>query len=158
MPEIWKRESRAAVFGLTLLRVTAGVILTAHGWQKLVGFGEWRDTVAGLGLPMPTLMAALATAGELGGGIGLVLGLLARIAGFGAAAVMTVAIATVHITHGLFMQNNGFEHPLMLWATAVFIMLRGAGPISIDALWNPKGRVVVEHARQVPHRNEQPSH
>lgn len=157
MAEIWKRESRAAVFGLTLLRLTAGIILTAHGWQKLVGFAEWRDTVVGLGLPMPTLMAALATAGELGGGIGLVLGLLARIAGFGAAAVMTVAIATVHITHGLFAQQNGFEYPLLIWSTAVFFMLRGAGPISIDALWNPKGRVVIENARQVGHRH-QPSH
>jgi putative oxidoreductase len=158
MSEVWKRESRAAVVGLTLLRVIAGIILTAHGWQKLVGFTEWRNVVVGLGLPMPTLMAALAVAGELGGGVGLILGLLARVAGFGAAAVMTVAIATVHISHGLFAQQNGFEYPLLIWATAVFFMLRGAGPFSLDALWsNPRERVVVEHAGGVPQRH-QPSH
>lgn len=164
MSEIWKRETRAAVVGLTLLRMTAGIILAAHGWEKLVGFHQWRDTVAGLGVPMPNLLAALAVAGELGGGVGLILGLLARVAGFGAAAVMTTAIALVHINHGLFAQNNGFEHPLMLWATAVFFMLRGAGPISIDALWsNPRERVIVEHVngdRRAPHlgRRQQPSH
>jgi hypothetical protein len=77
---------------------------------------------------------------------------------------MTTAIATVHISHGLFAQNNGFEYPLMLWATAVFFMLRGAGPISIDALWsNPRERVIVERARsdrEHAHvgRRHQPSH
>jgi putative oxidoreductase len=164
MTETHKRETRAAVLGLTLLRMTAGVILAAHGWEKLVDFHQWRDTVAGLGMPMPNLMAALAVAGELGGGVGLILGLLARVAAFGAAAVMTTAIALVHIHHGLFAQNNGFEYPLMLWATAVFFMLRGAGPISIDALWsNPRERVVVNEVRsgrEHSHagRRHQPSH
>jgi putative oxidoreductase len=137
-------ESRAGTVGLTLLRMITGVILTAHGWEKLVGYREWHDTVVSLGLPLPDVMAPLAIAGELAGGIGLVLGLLTRVAGLGAAITMAVAIATVHISHGLFARDNGFEFPLLLLASSLFFVLRGGGAASLDALWSrkPGDRVV----------------
>ena len=122
----------------------AGLIFTAHGWQKLVGYDEWHGAVASMGLPMPDVLAPLAVAGEFAGGLGLILGLLTRIAALGAMTVMVVAIATVHWTHGLFAKDNGFEFPLLLATTAFFFLLRGAGAVSLDALWQrPRSRVVV---------------
>lgn len=158
MNEVWTPQSRIAVTGLTLLRVTAGIIFAAHGWQKLSDFAMWQEHISGMGLPAPQVLAPLAVAGELGGGLGLALGLLTRLAAFGAACVMAVAIATVHITHGLFAQNNGFEYPLLLGMTALYFVLRGAGPVSIDALWGKsRERVWVEHG-PYRHHHEQPSH
>lgn len=127
-------RSTSAVFGLTTLRVVAGIILAAHGWLKLIGFSQWQENVVAMGLPLPEVAAPLAVAGELAGGLGLVFGLLTPVAAFGAACVMAVAILSVHLPHGLFAKDNGFEYPLLLLATAVFFMLRGAGPISVDAL------------------------
>lgn len=125
-------ESRAGVFGLTVARVTLGVIMAAHGFQKLTGFAEWHAHVQSMGLPLPAVSAWLAVAGELLGGLGLIVGLLTPIAAFGALCTMVVAIVAVHGSHGLFAQNNGFEYPLMLAAISLFYMLRGAGPISLD--------------------------
>lgn len=143
--EVWKGESRAAVAGLTLLRIVTGVILAAHGWEKLVGYADWQQNVASLGLPLPQVLAPLAIAAELGGGVALILGLLTRVAALGAAFNMAVAIGTVHWAHGLFAKDNGFEFPLLLMVSALFFTLRGAGAWSLDALWNRPGqRVAVE--------------
>ena len=158
MMALWNRESRPATAGLTLLRMTAGVILAAHGWEKLVGYQEWHDNVAGMGLPLPAVMAALSIAAELGGGVALLLGLLTRLAALGIVVNMAVAIATVHISHGLFMRNNGFEFPLLLLVTGLFFMLRGAGAVSLDAMWQRPGeRAQGEHARYGGQR-EYPAH
>ena len=158
MMALWNRESRAATAGLTLLRMTAGVILAAHGWEKLVGYQEWHDNVAGMGLPLPAVMAALSIAAELGGGVALVLGLLTRVAALGIVVNMAVAIATVHFSHGLFARDNGFEYPLLLLVTGLFFMLRGAGAVSLDAMWSRPGeRAQVEHARYGG-RREYPAH
>jgi putative oxidoreductase len=158
MMESWKRESRGATVGLTLLRMITGVILAAHGWEKLVGYQDWHDNVAGMGLPLPALLAPLSIAAELGGGVALVLGLLTRLAALGVVVNMAVAIATVHLSHGLFARDNGFEFPLLLLTSGLFFMLRGAGVVSLDALWSRPGQgVTVEHTRYGG-RREYPAH
>jgi len=147
MLDSWKGESRAGVVGLTLLRMVTGVILAAHGWEKLIGYQEWHAQVVQLGIPFPDVAAPLAIAAELGGGVGLVVGLLTRLAAFGAAFNMGVAIATVHFSHGLFARDNGFEYPLLLLVSCLYFVLRGAGAVSLDALWSrPGGRVVTDSA------------
>ena len=94
---------------LAVLRVGTGVIMAAHGWQKLTGFSEWRSTVEALGIPAPEIASVLAVVGELGGGIGLILGLLTPLAALGLIAVMATAIATVHAGKGLFASEGGWE-------------------------------------------------
>jgi putative oxidoreductase len=77
-------------------------------------------------------------AAEFFGGLGLILGFLTRIAAFGIAVNMMVAIATVHSAFGFFMNWNGnlkgegFEFHLLVLAMTVFLMIRGAGAFSID--------------------------
>ena len=131
-----RRSTREQIHSLALavLRVGTGVIMIAHGWQKVTGFSEWQRNVDGLGVPFPDIAAVLAVVGELGGGIGLVLGLLTPLAALGVLAVMVTAIATVHAENGLFAADNGFEFPLLIALVTLFFVARGAGRYSVDAL------------------------
>jgi putative oxidoreductase len=76
----------------------------------------------------------LAVTGEFVGGLGLLAGLLTRVAALGPVCTMVVAILTVHLGHGLFAKNGGYEYPLTLLLVSAFFAFNGAGPISMDAL------------------------
>jgi putative oxidoreductase len=68
----------------------------------------------------------------------LILGFLTRIAAFGIAVNMVVAVALVHINFGFFMnwsgtqKGEGFEYHLLALAVTAFLMIRGAGAFSLD--------------------------
>ena len=47
---------------------------------------------------------------------------------------MLVAIFSVHISHGLFMANNGYEFALALLGGTVAVLIEGAGKLSLDAV------------------------
>jgi putative oxidoreductase len=87
---------------------------------------------------IPAPLAFLAICAEFFGGIGLIIGFLTRIAAFGIATNMVVAIATVHHAFGFFMnwdgtqKGEGFEFHLLVLAIAAFLMIRGAGAFSVD--------------------------
>ena len=127
-------------FAALVLRVPVGMILAAHGAQKLFGWfggyglegtGQW---LASIGLEPGYLMALLAGGAEFFGGLALVLGLLTRPAAVVAAFTMLVAIFAVHIGNGLFMANNGYEYALTLFAATVALAIQGAGRFSVDNL------------------------
>lgn len=129
---------------ITLLRLTLGVIFFAHGAQKMLGwFGGYgysgtMHAFTGSGVPVP--LAFLAIAAEFFGGLGLIFGLLGRVAAFGIGANMVVAIATVHAKNGLFMnwygnqKGEGFEYHLLVLAIVLAIIIRGSGALSLDRL------------------------
>jgi putative oxidoreductase len=123
-----------SIAALTIFRVVVGVIMAAHGLQKAMDPSQFQGHLAQMGFPAPGLMAYLAIAGELFGGLGLVVGLLTPVAAFGVACTMLVAITTVHLKHGLFAANGGMEYPLVLLASALWFMAAGAGPWSLDAI------------------------
>jgi putative oxidoreductase len=89
-------------------------------------------------LHIPAPLAFLAIAAEFFGGLGLILGFLTRIAAFGIAMNMIVAIAMVHSTFGFFMnwtgtqKGEGFEYHLLALAITAFLMIHGAGAFSVD--------------------------
>src|SRR5262245_35891417 len=97
------------LLALTVLRVVFGGIMAAHGFQKALDPSAFEHHLTQMGVPAPGLMAYLDIAGELFGGLGLVVGLLTPIAAFGVASSMIVAIGLVHLKHGLFLANGGFE-------------------------------------------------
>ena len=87
-----------------LLRIYLVPVFWMAGSQKAAHFA---DTVAwfgnaewGLGLPLPALMAFLATAAELGGAVALALGLALRWMCIPMMATMLVAAFTVHWQNG----------------------------------------------------------
>jgi putative oxidoreductase len=144
---------------LTVLRVTLGVIFFAHGAQKMLGWfggfgysGTMQAFTTAMHIPAP--LAFLAIAAEFFGGLGLILGLVGRIAAFGIAANMAVAVAMVHSRFGLFMnwygnqKGEGIEYHLLAIAIAVFVIIRGSGAFSIDRLIarEPKQTALVRRA------------
>jgi putative oxidoreductase len=127
-----------AGYGLTVLRVIAGLTFAAHGAQKLFGWfgGYGLDGVAqwmeSIGLTPGYLMALLAGSAEFFGGLALIFGLLARPAAAVLAVTMLVAIVSVHLANGFFMANNGYEFGLALLAVSVAVLVEGAGKLSLD--------------------------
>jgi putative oxidoreductase len=131
--ELRRWPGPATALTMTILRVAVGVIMTVHGFQKLTDLAATEAGFANMGIPLPAVTALLATAGEFLGGLGLILGLLTRIAAFGVFCTMAVAVFFVHLPNGLLASNNGFEFPLTLLCAAFFFIAAGAGPISLDA-------------------------
>ncbi|MCM0612061.1 DoxX family protein [Marinobacter sediminum] len=121
-----------------VLRVPVGLILAAHGAQKLFGwFGGYgldgtAQWLASIGLEPGHLMALLAGSAEFFGGLALALGFLTRPAAFVNAIAMLVAIFAVHIGNGLFMANNGYEYALTLFVVSVAFVVQGGGRYSVD--------------------------
>src|SRR6201987_6142404 len=108
----------------TILRVVLGIVFFAHGAQKMLGWFGGPGFTGTMGfftgvMHIPAPLAFLAIAAEFFGGLGLILGFLARIAAFGITVNMLVAIATVHSTFGFFMnwsgaqKGEGFEYHLL---------------------------------------------
>lgn len=117
---------------LLVLRIVVGVIMVVHGWQKVSDIQTWQGHVASMGLPFPMVSAYLGAAGEFLGGLGLIFGFLTPIAAFGVFCTMAVAVFWVHWPNGLLAKNNGFEYPLTLMTVALYLMMRGSGPLGID--------------------------
>lgn len=126
-----------------ILRLVLGIVFFAHGAQKMLGWfggpgfsGTMGFFTGGMHIPAP--LAFLAIAAEFFGGLGLMAGFLTRIAAFGIAVNMLVAIATVHGPFGFFMnwsgtqKGEGFEYHLLVLAMTAFLMIRGAGAFSVD--------------------------
>ena len=126
-----------------ILRLVLGVVFFAHGAQKMLGWFGGYGLSGTMGfftgtMHIPAPIAFLAIAAEFFGGLGVLLGLLTRIAAFGIAANMVVAIVMVHSPFGFFMnwdgtqKGEGFEYHLLVLAITAFLMIRGAGAFSVD--------------------------
>jgi putative oxidoreductase len=126
--------------GLLILRLVVGLALAAHGTQKLFGWfgGYGLAGTAGfleqLGFVPGRRNALFAGLAETAGGLLLALGLATPVAAAMIVAVMVVAAVSVHLKHGFFVHNQGYEYTLVLAIVAVSIAFTGPGPISLDAL------------------------
>jgi putative oxidoreductase len=130
-------------FTLTLIRLVLGVVFFAHGAQKMLGwFGGYgfHGTMAFFTQQMsiPAPLAFLAICAEFFGGLGLIFGLLSRIAALGIITNMLVAVAKVHVHNGFFMnwtgqqKGEGFEYHLLAIALLLVVLIKGSGALSID--------------------------
>lgn len=132
--------------GLLVARVVVGLLMAAHGTQKLFGWFGGRginptgEFFVKLGYNQGRAFATLASAAEIGSGLLVALGFLGPVGPALMISVMIVAMVTVHWRNGVFAATNGVELPL-LFATAGFAFaLTGYGAYSLDSLFGITSR------------------
>ena len=126
-----------------VIRVMLGVVFFPHGMQKLLGWYGGYGFTGSMGfftdtLHIPAIFAFLAIMAEGLGSLGLITGLLTRVAAFGIGVNMVVAVYMLHWQHGFFMnwfgqqKGEGFEFHLLVVAMAVALIIKGGGALSVD--------------------------
>lgn len=130
-------------WSLLILRLAVGIVIFPHGAQKLFGWFGGHGFTAAMGgfterMHIPAFFAFLAIIAESLGSMGLMIGLLTRVAAFGILCNMIVAIWMVHWPHGFFMnwagkqKGEGFEYHLLVIGMCLALMISGAGKWSVD--------------------------
>ncbi len=111
-------------WGLLALRVAVGIVFIYQGYGKLFDHPEMTiGMFTGLGFPLPMFWAYFVGAAEVVGGLMVLLGVFARIAGSWLAIIMIVAMLTAHRS-GPF---TGFFMPIVLLGSCLALMGVGAG-------------------------------
>lgn len=135
--------------GLFILRIALAGIFIAHGVVKLttVGVEGFSESLANMGIPYPYYASIATISVEIGGGLLVFLGLLARLGGLGLAVVMVIAIWKVHWANGFFLKleaqepgrlAHGYEFCLALLAMALCILFAGPGQLALLPSWRKK--------------------
>ena len=130
--------------GLLVLRVGLGVVLGAHGLQKL--FGWWggsgvtgfKNSLSDVGYQHADILAYVSAGGEIVAGVLLVLGLFTPVAAAGALAfLINGLLATVsaqpHSHTFSYFLPDGHEYQITLIVMAVAVILAGPGRYGLDA-------------------------
>jgi putative oxidoreductase len=131
--------SRLASLAPLAVRVIAGIIILAHGWQKLTETGPGNfggQMLAGLGVPLPVFMGYVVTFLEIIGGILLIVGFLSRLVALLLTIDLVIAILLVKVNVGFLSGSSGTGAELDLALIACFLVILFAGP----------GRLSVDHA------------
>ena len=134
--------ARFAKWGMLPLRIVVGLVFLLHGGQKLLvfGLGGTADIMGKLGLPLPLVCAAVVIAVELLGGLAILLGVFARLAGALLAFEMVVAILVARL-HGGFFAPYGYEFELTLLAACLTFASTGPGRVSLEEIWRRSSAV-----------------
>jgi len=145
-----------------VLRILLGIVVFAHGAQKLPGWfgGGGYDATMGFftsAMGLPAFVAFLVIVGEFFGGLGLVTGFLTRFCAASFAVIMVGAVWLVHWSNGFFMNwtgsqaGEGFEYHILALAICAALMITGGGKWSLDGLLarrlEARGAVADPHAR-----------
>jgi putative oxidoreductase len=130
------------------LRLIVGYGFMAHGYAKLArGPDSFTRILEALGMPEPGLLAWATIWIELIGGLAVLLGVFIPLASLPMAAVLLVAIFTVHLPNGFssiklqavdaagaHFGQPGYETDLLYLAALLALVLAGSGPLSLDRL------------------------
>ena len=124
---------------LGILRIAAGVIFMAHGYQKFFSMGI--SGVTGffdqVGVPLAGIMAIVISTLELVGGFALLIGFFGRFIAVPLALDMAGAIFFVHAKNGFFVPK-GIEFVALLMMSAIAIAIAGPGRFSVDSAFAGK--------------------
>jgi len=130
------------------LRLIVGYGFMEHGFAKLArGFDAFPAILQALSVPAPHLMGWLTILVEIVGGLFVLLGALIPLASIPMAAVLLVAMITVHLPYGFSSIKlqavtasgaqfgpPGFETNLLYLACLAALVLGGSGPLALDGL------------------------
>jgi putative oxidoreductase len=134
-------------WALLLTRILIGVVMFAHGYQKMVinGIGRTTEGFENLSIPLAIVSASFATVVEFAGSVMLILGALTPVICGLQLVIMIGAAVFVHGANGIFVANGGWE----------LVGVIGAGLLAVGAVG--PGRFSVDHlvrGRQAQHRRE----
>ena len=127
-----------------ILRITLGVIIFAHGAQKLLGIWgghgiEWTIEAWKQWWQIPSILTLSVIFVESFGALLLIFGVLTRVWSFLIGIIMLVAIYLVHFKWGFFMNwymepqiGEGFEYHLLVLSIVTILFLKGGGKWSFD--------------------------
>ena len=147
--KLLKTENDAAAL---VLRLGLGIVMFPHGAQKVFGWfggyglaGTWGFMTGQMHIP--AVFAALAIIAEFAGSLGLIVGLLGRVAAFGLGVEMALAaFLGGHVANGFFMNwsghqaGEGFEYHILVVVIALAVMIKGSGALSLDRLVSSRSR------------------
>jgi putative oxidoreductase len=128
------------------LRLIVGYGFMEHGYAKLSKGPEvFAAILHAIGVPAPHLMAWLTIPTEIIGGVAVLLGAFVALASLPMAALLLVAIFTVHLPYGFssikLMRVTagqaqfgppGYECNVLYLACLAALVLGGSGPMAID--------------------------
>jgi putative oxidoreductase len=119
---------------LLVARLLLGVVLIAHGWQKVVtnGLGATTEAFTQMGVPLAPVSAAFAGIVELVGGALILAGAATALVGVLVVLDMLGAALLVHIGNGVMASDGGWELVGVIGALALVLAAVGAGRFSVD--------------------------
>jgi putative oxidoreductase len=135
------------------LRLIVGYGFMQHGFAKLSkGPEAFAAILHAMSVPVPHLMAWLSILVEVFGGLAVLLGALVPLASLPMAAVLLVAIFTVHLPFGFSsiklisvtsghaqLGPPGYETNLLYLACLAALVVGGSGPMAIGSYLRRKG-------------------
>jgi putative oxidoreductase len=137
----------ASDWALLTTRVLIGVVMFAHGYQKMVinGIGRTTEGFENLSIPLAIVSASFVTVVEFVGSVLLILGALTPLMCGLQLVIMVGAAIFVHGANGIFIADGGWELVGVIGAGLIALAAVGPGRISIDHL---------VRRRQAQHRRE----
>lgn len=126
---------RASPYVLSILRIMTALLFLEHGLSKLFGF-----PARTMEPPQLFELEWFAAIIELAGGILVTLGLFTRAAALIMSGEMAVGYFLFHAPQGFYPYLNHGELAIMYCFVFLYLVLAGAGPLSLDALLWRKGR------------------
>jgi len=140
---------------LTIARLMLSLVFLGHGTQKMFGW------FGGLGfsrtlevfeqtMGIPAALTVMAMVAEVFGGLGLLFGLLTRVAAAGVLVVMIVAPLANGLYVRFFMNwqgrnpGEGFEYHLLAIALILVVLVHGAGAFSLDRVLSTRRGTIPE--------------
>ena len=150
-------------WALIPVRLIVGFGFLEHGFAKLTrGPDAFANILQAMGVPGPHFMAWVTTLVELLGGLAVILGAFVKLASLPMAAVLLVAMFTVHLPYGFSSIKlqaitatgaqfgpPGYEVDLLYLACLATLVLGGPGPLAIDGLIRKRRKV--RSSQSTPH-------
>ncbi len=123
---------------LLVARVLLGVVMFAHGYQKMVinGISRTTEGFETLSIPLAIVSASFVTVVEFAGSALLIVGALTPFVSMCNIVIMVGAAVFVHAKNGIFVADGGWELVGVIGAGFLLLAATGPGRYSLDHLIN----------------------